>query len=209
VNETDIACNELKINVEKAQEELKRTFDDLKAELDRQQTKLSQQIEQSYLKKTIILKKELDQLQSQHKGIQTIINFTTEILQSGHDIELSLNKKTLINRINHLFDQEVIDDLTLSDYKSLRFIDQNWKSFIQSIQQFGLIDEGKYPISPLHSIIQDISQRSTVFAALHKPRSFHIILKDEKGNLIDRCEKRFRIHIKGPIIKPLVNETTR
>jgi len=184
-----------------------KLFDKMKAELDRQQTKLLEELDQTFIDKDRKLKIELSELQYQHQGIKSALLFTDKLLEMGHDLELTLNHDPIINRLynfindnHHLILQEDLPDIT-----HLEFIASNESSTIQSIQQFGSIDNTIIKISSHHSYIQNIKKDGNIFCPLNQLKSFQIILKDDQGNLIDQARKGIlQIDIKGPSLSPLV-----
>jgi len=179
----------------------------MKAELDRQQAKLLEELDQTFIDKDRNLKIELSELQYQHQGIKSALLFTDKLLEMGHDLELTLNHDPIINRFNnfinnnhHIILQEDLPHLT-----HLEFIASNESSTIQFIQQFGFIENTIIKASPHYSYIQNIKKDGNIFYPLNQPKSFQIILKDDQGNLIDKARKGIlKIDIKGPSLLPLV-----
>jgi len=55
------------------------TFDELRAELDRQQTRLLERLDQTCFEKDKNLKLELNQLQLEHQGIKSALLFTNTL----------------------------------------------------------------------------------------------------------------------------------
>jgi len=159
---------------------------------------LIQQLDQSNLEKDCELKLTLNDLQSQHKGVQETVKFTNELLISGNHLELALSKEPIINKINDLMKQDPLDMRKPSDIIQISFIALNKLSIIKSIHQFGFINKGKTILSPLHSSIQNINQGQSIHFIFNKPSSFLVNLKDREGITVKNETRRLKLNINGP-----------
>ncbi len=199
-----MACHELKKQKEKTKEEIKAHFDELRKELDKQEAKMMEEAEQAFNEKDRDLIVAINDLQCQQLGMQTAVKFTTEFLKSGNDLELVLNNEPIKNRFIDLLDEDLLDSDTVFNMASMSFIPSNKPELLQNIQQFGSINQGKGQISPLHSTLEGIEQNLSILAAINSPRSFFVILRDKKGNLIERASKKIKLAVNGPSINTLV-----
>ena len=75
IDKMDLACQELKMYARKTKKKIQVTFAELRAELDRQEIKLMRETETTLLKKEKKLKIQINNLQVQHRQIQTAILF--------------------------------------------------------------------------------------------------------------------------------------
>jgi len=203
IDETDLACNELKKQKKKAKEDLIKAFDKMKAELDRQQAKLLEELDQTFIEKDRKLKIELSELQYQHQGIKSALLFTDKLLEMGHDLELTLNHDPIFANFNRVLENNRLHTFqeSIIDFSCLKFVASNQSTTCVAIQRFGFIEKSANNASPFQSCIENGKKHMNIPCILNKPRSFQIILKDADGNLVDYPAKRtLKINIKGPSI---------